>query len=84
LVESCKSLKELLSLSFCDCGCKGKDFFLTSKFFGEKFSSFFFSSRSPGGWKLSLGLANLIPCPRIPLRYHHFLSAVLSRKRVQK
>ena len=41
LVELCKSLKELLSLSFLDCGCKGKDFFLTSKFFGEKFSSFF-------------------------------------------
>ena len=41
LVELCKSLKELLSLSFLDCGCKDKDFFLTSKFFGEKFSSFF-------------------------------------------
>ena len=41
LVELCKSLKELLSLSFLDCGCKGKDFFLTSKFFDEKFSSFF-------------------------------------------
>jgi len=72
LVELCKSLKELLSLSFLDCGCKGKDFFLTSKFFDEKFSSFFFSSRSPGGWKLSLGPANLIPYPRIPPRFHHF------------
>ena len=30
-----------MSLSFLDCGCKGKDFFLTSKFFDEKFSSFF-------------------------------------------
>ena len=29
-----------MSLSFLDCGCKGKDFFLTSKFFGEKFSRF--------------------------------------------
>ena len=28
LVELCKSLKELLSLSFLDCGCKGKDFYL--------------------------------------------------------
>ena len=27
LVELCKSLKELLSLSFLDCGCKGKDFY---------------------------------------------------------
>ena len=72
LVELCKSPKELLSLSFLDCGCKGKDFFLISKFFGEKFSSFFFPSRSPGGWKLSLGPANLIPYPRIPPRFHHF------------
>ncbi|WP_261386048.1 hypothetical protein, partial [Parabacteroides distasonis] len=46
LVELCKSLKELLSLSFLDCGCKGKDFFLISKFFGEKFSIYFFSSIS--------------------------------------
>ena len=44
LVELCKSLKELLSLSFLDCGCKGKDFFLISKFFGEKFSIYLFSS----------------------------------------
>ena len=71
LVELCKSLKELLSLSFLDCGCKGNDFFLTSKFFGEKFSGFF-SSRSPGGRKLSLGPATLIPYPRIPPRFHHF------------
>ena len=46
LVELCKSLKELLSLSFLDCGCKGKDFFLISKFFGEKFSIYFLSSIS--------------------------------------
>ncbi|WP_240144449.1 hypothetical protein, partial [Parabacteroides distasonis] len=46
LVELCKSLKELFSLSFLDCGCKGKDFFLISKFFGEKFSIYFFSSIS--------------------------------------
>ena len=46
LVELCKSLKELLSLSFCERGCKDKDFFLISKFFGEKFSIYFLSSIS--------------------------------------
>ncbi|MFS2648004.1 hypothetical protein, partial [Parabacteroides distasonis] len=55
LVELCKSLKELLSLSFLDCGCKGKDFFLTSKFFGEKFSSFFSQAdlRAVGNYRLA-------------------------------
>ena len=55
LVELCKSLKELLSLSFLDCGCKGKDFFLISKFFGEKFSSFFFQAdlRAVGNYRLA-------------------------------
>ena len=33
LVELCKSLKELLSLSFLDCGCKGKDFFFNLQIF---------------------------------------------------
>ena len=55
LVELCKSLKELLSLSFLDCGCKGKDFFLTSKFFDEKFSSFFSQAdlRAVGNYRLA-------------------------------
>ena len=44
-----------LSLSFLDCGCKGKDFFLTSKFFGEKFSSFFSQAdlRAVGNYRLA-------------------------------
>jgi len=55
LVELCKSIKELLSLSFLDCGCKGKDFFLTSKFFDEKFSSFFSQAdlRAVGNYRLA-------------------------------
>ena len=51
LVELCKSLKELLSLSFLDCGCKGKDFFLTTKFFRRKFEKFFLSRC--GGWNFA-------------------------------
>ena len=44
-----------LSLSFLDCGCKGKDFFLTSKFFDEKFSSFFSQAdlRAVGNYRLA-------------------------------
>ena len=55
LVELCKSLKELLSLSFLDCGCKGKDFFLTSKFFDEKFGGFFSQAdlRAVGNYRLA-------------------------------
>ena len=36
-------------------GCKGKDFFLTSKFFGEKFSSFFSQAdlRAVGNYRLA-------------------------------
>ncbi|WP_455635171.1 hypothetical protein, partial [Parabacteroides sp.] len=38
LVESCKSLKELLSLSFCERGCKDKDFyFKPPNYFGTFF-----------------------------------------------
>ena len=38
-----------------DCGCKGKDFFLTSKFFDEKFSSFFSQAdlRAVGNYRLA-------------------------------
>ena len=38
LVELCKSLKELLSLSFCERGCKDKDFyFKPPNYFGTFF-----------------------------------------------
>ena len=40
-----------------DCGCKGKNFFLTNKLFKENFESFFQSPRMVG---YSLSLANLI------------------------
>ena len=40
-----------------DCGCKGKNFFLTDKLFKENFESFFQSPRMVG---YSLSLANLI------------------------
>lgn len=41
-----------------DCGCKGKNFFLTDKLFKENFESFFFQSPRMVGYSLSL--ANLI------------------------
>ena len=48
-----------------DCGCKGKDFFLTTKFFRRKFEKFFFQSL----WRLDCCLASLTSSPflRLPL-----------------
>ena len=63
-----------------DCGCKGKDFFLTAKFFRRKIEKFFFESL----WRLEFCLEPLTssPFPRLPLS--SCWCAVLSRMRVQK
>ena len=73
LVELCKSLKELLSLSFLDCGCKGKDFFLISKFFGEKFSSFFFSKPISGRLEIIAWPSQPHPLPKDTSTFPSFL-----------
>ena len=67
-------------LSF-DCGCKGKDFFLTAKFFRRKISESFF--QAAGRLNMSLSFANLIPLSGLP-SIIMLTAAVLSRMRVQK
>ena len=45
-----------------DCGCKGKDFFLTTKFFRRKFEKFFWVAVAVG---ILLRTSNLIPFPQV-------------------
>ena len=63
-----------------DCGCKGKDFFLTTKFFRRKFEKFFFESL----WRLEFCLEPLTSSPFLRLPLSSCWCAVLSRMRVQK
>ena len=52
--------KELFRYRF-DCGCKGKDFFLTTKFFEKNFWSFFQSSSETRTHRLVLLTLSLSP-----------------------
>ena len=45
-----------------DCGCKGKDFFLTTKFFRRKIEKFFWVAVAVG---ILLRISNLIPFPQV-------------------
>ena len=45
-----------------DCGCKGKDFFLTAKFFRRKIEKFFWVAVAVG---ILLRTSNLIPFPQV-------------------
>lgn len=45
-----------------DCGCKGKDFFLTTKFFRRKIEKFFWVAVAVG---ILLRTSNLIPFPQV-------------------
>ena len=54
-----------LSKNYClsfDCGCKGKDFILTAKFFRRKIQSFFWATATVG---ILLRTSNLIPFPQV-------------------
>ena len=54
-----------LSKNYClsfDCGCKGKDFILTAKFFRRKIQSFFWATATVG---FLLRTSNLIPFPQV-------------------
>jgi len=54
-----------LSKNYClsfDCGCKGKDFILTAKFFRRKIQSFFWVAAAVG---ILLRTSNLIPFPQV-------------------
>jgi len=45
-----------------DCGCKGKDFFSTTKFFRRKIEKFFWVAVAVG---ILLRISNLIPFPQV-------------------
>ena len=63
-----------------DCGCKGKDFFKTTKFFRRKIRKVFFESL----WRLEFCLEPLTSSPFLRLPLSSCSCAVLSRMRVQK
>ena len=55
------NLSKNFRISF-DCGCKGKDFILTAKFFRRKIQSFFWVAAAVG---ILLRISNLIPFPQV-------------------